>query len=240
MSVIECVSYDTLYHGFWVLSQAFWSGVPEWTVSLDGRLSKQFTGLWRRRREWISGVSKKFPGGPRQSFARFAANGQALQRVDQIIARSGERRTRKKAFTDHNYRCTIPDMPHASRRYASVRRRSTRASAGVRAFDGLSGTLSGQAPGRESQVRMSDPLLLPNSGLMRGAFSRKQQEEWDSRGMSDLDVATAVLMHEILHITGVFESDASFDKEAGTVDTTKSRKYQQQLLDKCFPIQPKP
>ena len=52
-------------------------------------------------------------------------------------------------------------MPHASRRYASVRRNSTRASAGMWVFDGLSGTQSGQAPGRESQYRTPDPVLPP-------------------------------------------------------------------------------
>ena len=31
---------------------------------MDGQLSKRLTGLWRRRREWISRISKKFPGGP--------------------------------------------------------------------------------------------------------------------------------------------------------------------------------
>ena len=63
----------------------------------------------------------------------------------------------KKPFTDHNYRCTIPDMPHASRRYTSVRRRSDRASADGQAFDELSRILNDQAPGRESQFRTPDP-----------------------------------------------------------------------------------
>ena len=127
-------------------------------MSLDGQLSKRLTGLWRTRRAWISEISKKFRGGPRPSFARFAANGQALQGVHQIIVRSGKRRSRKKAFTDHNYRSIIPDMPHASRRYISVRRRSDRAQAGIWVFDGLSGTQSGQAPGRESQYPTPDPM----------------------------------------------------------------------------------
>ena len=105
------------------------------------------------------GNFKEVSGRPRTSFARFAANGQALQGVHQIIVRSGKRRSRKKPFTDHNYRCTIPDMPHASRRYTSVRRRSDRASADGQAFDELSRILNDQAPGRESQFRTPDPIL---------------------------------------------------------------------------------
>jgi len=112
---------------------------------------------------YASGVDienfKEVSGRPSAVFPCFAANGQALQGVHQIIVRSGKRRSRKKAFTDHNYRCTIPDMPHASRRYTSVRRRSDRASAGIWVFDGHSGALNGQAPGRESQYRTPDPIL---------------------------------------------------------------------------------
>ena len=111
------------------------------------------------------GNFKEVSGQPRPSFAPFAANGKALQGVHQIDVRSGKRRSRKKAFTDHNYRSIIPDMPHASRRYASVRRRSDRAYAGIWAFDGLSGTLSGQAPGRESQFRTPDPNLSFDSRI---------------------------------------------------------------------------
>ena len=103
------------------------------------------------------GNFKEVSGRPSAVFPCFAANGQALQGVHQIIVRSGKRRSRKKAFTDHNYRCTIPDMPHASRRYTSVRRRSDRASAGIWVFEGLSRSLNAQAPGRESQFRTPDP-----------------------------------------------------------------------------------
>lgn len=106
------------------------------------------------------GNFKEVSGQPRPSFAPFAANGQALQGVHQIDVRSGKRRSRKKAFTDHNYRSIIPDMPHASRRYASVRRRSGRASAGGRALDTFSTTPNCQASGRESHKCKFDPLLL--------------------------------------------------------------------------------
>ena len=80
--------------------------------------------------------------------------------VCQLLSVDHKGRCRRKSFTSCGYRCTIPDMPHASRRYISVRRRSTRASAGDRAFDELSRILNDQAPGRETQIRTPDAMKL--------------------------------------------------------------------------------
>jgi len=52
-------------------------------------------------------------------------------------------------------------MPPASQRYSADTIISSRAALGVGTFVGFSRTLIGQAPGRESQFRMSDPVLPP-------------------------------------------------------------------------------
>ena len=77
--------------------------------------------------------------------------------VCQLLSVDHKGRCRRKSFTSCGYRCTIPDMPHASRRLSEDTIISTRASAGMWVFDGLSGMQSGQAPGRESQYRTPDP-----------------------------------------------------------------------------------
>ena len=128
---------------------------------IDNEFGRSIIEAARRALAYTSCVDienyKEVPGRRPAVFPCFAANGQALQGVDQFIVRSGKRRSRKKAFTDHNYRSIIPDMPHASQRYTSVRRRSDRASAGIWVFEGLSRSLNAQAPGRESQFRTPDP-----------------------------------------------------------------------------------
>ena len=161
MSVIECVSYDTAYHGLGSCRKQFGPGFRNGNAS-----ARSFIEAAHRALAYASCVDignfKEVSGRPSAVFPCFAANGQALQGVHQIIVRSGKRRSRKKPFTDHNYRSIIPDMPHASRRYTSVRRRSDRASAGIWVFEGLSRSLNAQAPGRESQFRTPDPILSLN------------------------------------------------------------------------------
>ncbi|MGB3017021.1 MAG: hypothetical protein WBC65_04380 [Ignavibacteria bacterium] len=51
-------------------------------------------------------------------------------------------------------------MPYASQRCSADTIISIRAALGDRAFDGFSRTLNGQAPGRESQFRMLDRVLI--------------------------------------------------------------------------------
>ncbi|MBP6002663.1 MAG: hypothetical protein KA746_04425 [Pyrinomonadaceae bacterium] len=50
-------------------------------------------------------------------------------------------------------------MPYASQRYSADTTVSNRAALGDRAFDGFSRTLNGQAPARELQHRIPDPVL---------------------------------------------------------------------------------
>ncbi len=133
-------------------------------------------------------------------------------------------------------------MPHASRRYTSVRRRSDRASAGIWVFDGHSGTLSGQAPGRESQYRTPDPmhsqwfggfgtnafagdgdsrefspdLTGPNSSYRMSAVSNARMGGGDFPAIFTHDERAAISFNRYSiaqHVIGGMESECSISNE---------------------------
>ena len=134
------------------------------------------------------GNFKEVPGRPRPSFAPFAANGQALQGVHQIIVRSGRRRSCKTSdtrrnrtgrpltqvvltlsnfspiyhlrLTIHHRRTTIPNMPHASQRRSPDINISNRVSAADWAFDGSLRTLSSRARAEKRNFARLTPFFL--------------------------------------------------------------------------------
>ncbi len=88
--------------------------------------------------------------------------GRTLSGGDQcsINVRSLRDRRQRQLLDIGPYRAeTTVVMPNASQRYSADAIISNRAALGDRAFVEFSRTLNGQAPGRESQHRIPDPVL---------------------------------------------------------------------------------
>ena len=77
-----------------------------------------------------------------------------------------------------------------------------------------------------------NPKRNPMTKESYGGLSGREVDNWKSRGASPLDVTTATLMHELLHITKYFKPDGDYD-ESGKPQ--KSIDNQAELEKKCFP-----